>query len=384
MQHSSPQPAPSASPQQAASRTLPFVASLVLGAAFFGLVAAVHGLTATASGSIPWLAALWLFVPAPVIFVWQGVSARSRNSTFAIPKRWRWLVKGYLVLAAVLSVAVLGGVGWIGSQRAIHPAASTYQRTLADYPALQAAAEVVSFQVPQDGRRVGWFIPGRSKATVLLLHGYGGRREGMLARADVLHQAGYSVMLFDFRNRGESDGDAVSLGFHETQDAVEAVRYLNTRRDVDQGRLGVLGASMGASVAILAASQAPELKAVIADSAFQSASRAVEEGFTRETGLPRLPYSPIALAIIQLRLGVSPGDIVPEDHIRAISPRPILLIHGLADSDLSPANSQALFAAAGEPKELWLLPGSGHIDGIEDYPEEYARRMVQFFDSNLR
>ncbi len=363
---------------------LRYFTTLVAGTVLFGLVAAVHLLSAMASGSMPWLAALWLFVPAPLLFVWRAVSARRRRRDLARSTRWSWLGRGYLVVAAVLAVAVLGGVGWIGSQRAIHPKPSTYQRTLADYPELQAAAETVSFPVPQDGRRVGWFIPGRRQATILLLHGYGGRKEEMLGHAQMLHQAGYSVMLFDFRHTGESDGGAVSLGFFETQDAIAAVRYLNTRRDVDQGRLGILGESMGASVAILAASQVLEIKAVVADSAFQSASKAVEEGFTRTTGLPRIPYSAITLAIIQLRLGVSPADVVPEDRIGTISPRPVLLIHGLADSEVSPGNSQALFAAAGEPKELWLLPGSDHVDGIKDYPKEYARRVEQFFDLSLR
>lgn len=365
------------------ARTFRSLIPLVLGAVFFGLVATVHLLSAMASGSIPWLAALWLFVPAPVVFVWRAVSARRRRGDIARLTRWGWLGRGYLALAALLAVVVLGGVGWIGSQRALHPTGEAYRR-LADFPALQAAAETVAFPVPQDGTRKGWFIPGRSQTTILLLHGYGAQREEMLGHAQMLHQAGYSVMLFDFRNSGESDGDAVSLGFYETQDAVAAVRYLSSRQDVDQGRLGVLGLSMGASVAILAASQMPEIKAVVADSAFQSASKAIEEGFTRNTGLPRFPYSPITLAIIRVRLGVSPRDVVPEDHIGAISPRPILLIHGLADTKVSPANSQALFDAADEPKELWLLPGSGHTEGIKDYPEEYARRVVQFFDLNLR
>lgn len=141
---------------------------------------------------------------------------------------------------------------------------------------------------------------------------------------------------------------------------------------------------MGASVAIMAAAQVPEIKAVIADSPFQSANKAVEEGFTRVTDLPAFPFAPVTLLIIRLRLGISPGDVVPADRVSAISPRPILLIHGLGDTKVTPGNSEALFAAAGEPKELWLLPGSQHTDGIKDYRDEYSRRMVEFFDSHLR
>lgn len=373
------------------------VTALALGTAFFGVVAAIHAISATAASSIPLLGLMWIFVPAPAVFLWLMLGSHIGKSQSSPAEEvtprplwqrenfWRSLARGYLSLAAIFSVLVLAGAGWIGAQRAIHPNPCSDAPALAKYPELESAAETVSFQVPEGNQRVGWFIPGRGQATVLLLHGYGCQRQEMLEYADVLHRAGYSTMLFDFRNRGDSDGDAVTLGFYETQDAVAAVEYLKTRHDVDINRLGVLGASMGASVAIMAAAQVPEIKAAIADSPFQSANKAVEEGFTRVTDLPAFPFAPVTLLIIRFRLGISPGDVVPEDQISAISPRPILLIHGLADTKVTPGNSEALFAAAGEPKELWLLPGSEHTDGIKkDYQDEYSQRMVEFFDRYLK
>jgi dipeptidyl aminopeptidase/acylaminoacyl peptidase len=205
----------------------------------------------------------------------------------------------------------------------------------------------------------------------------------MLARALILNQAGYSTLLFDFYGQGESDGDAVTLGFNERQDAVAAVEYLKTRDDVDDANLGILGISMGGSVAIMAAAMSPDIKAVVADSPFQSASRGIEEGFTRVTGLPRFPFSPIVLRFIRWRLGISPDEIVPIDQVAAISPRPLLLIHGTADADVSPGNSEALFAAAGEPKELVLLPGIEHASGMKDVPDDYTELIVGFFDRYL-
>jgi len=157
-------------------------------------------------------------------------------------------------------------------------------------------------------------------------------------------------LLFDLHGQGDSDGDAVTLGFYERQDALAAVEYLKTRDDVDGSNIGVLGISMGASVAIMAAAMNPDIKAVIADSPFESATRGIEEGFTRVTGLPRFPFGPITLTFIEWRLGISPEDIAPIEKVAAISPRPLLLIHGTGDTDVSPANSEVLFAAAGEPK----------------------------------
>jgi fermentation-respiration switch protein FrsA (DUF1100 family) len=80
---------------------------------------------------------------------------------------------------------------------------------------------------------------------------------------------------------------------------------------------------------------------------------------------------------------VSPDRVVPRDHIAAISPRPLLLIHGLADTEVSPANSGILFAIGGEPKELWLVPDIDHTRGMQDRREEYSDRIVQFFDQHL-
>ena len=217
----------------------------------------------------------------------------------------------------------------------------------------------------------------------MLLHGYGCRRQQMLDYAQVLHQAGYSTFLFDFHGRGESDGDAVTLGFREQRDASEAVIYLRSRGDVDMTRLGVLGVSMGGSVAILAAAREPEIKAVIADSPFASADLAVEEGFTRVVGLPAFPFAPITLQLIRWRVGFAPQDIVPKEHIADISPRPVLLIHGLDDAKVSPDNSRILYEAAREPKELWLIPGGTHTCGLRENPEEYSRRILEFFDRYL-
>ena len=160
--------------------------------------------------------------------------------------------------------------------------------------------------------------------------------------------------------------------------------YLKGRTDVDPSNIGVLGISMGAAVAIMGAAQSPDIKVVIADSPFESASQAIEEGFTRVVGLPAFPFAPITLQIIQWRLGVSPDQVVPRDHVGAVSPRPLLLIHGLADSEVSPVNSELVFAAAGDPKELWLVPDVDHTKGMRDRREEYSQRIVQFFDQHLR
>jgi hypothetical protein len=255
--------------------------TLGLGVPFFGMVAAIHFISANGASSAPFLVVLWVFTPAPAVFLWYWLSRPKSLSTTQ-----QTAVVSYLCLATLLAVVVPAVVGWTATERALHPAVcEARERSLADYPDIQPAAELVSFPVPEGGQRVGWFILGRSQATIILLHGFGCPRQEMLGYAQVLHRAGYSTLLFDFRGRGDSDGDAVTLGFYEQQDALAAVEYLKSRDDVGMGRVGVLGISMGGAVAILAAAQEPAIKAVIADSPFESAEQAIEEGFTRVVGL---------------------------------------------------------------------------------------------------
>jgi fermentation-respiration switch protein FrsA (DUF1100 family) len=346
------------------------------GTAFFGVVAAVHGVTGTAASSMVFLSVLWLFTPAPLVFL-----ARMRRPW----GRYRSLSTGYLATSAVLSVLVLGGVGWIGAERGIHPSLTSDLPQLEDYPQLEATMEEVGFQSSDGTPLAGWFIPGESPRTVILLHGFTDIREKMLPHADILHNAGYSVLLFDFRSRGDSGGDAVSMGFHERGDVQGAIQYLKHRSDADGDNLGVLGVSMGAATAILTAAEAPELKAVVSDSSFKSVNSAIASSFERYIDLPAFPFAPITVFIIEQRLGISTDDIVPEEQVGLISPRPVFIIHGQDDETIVPGDAQAIYAAAREPKEdLWLIPEAGHAEGAEITPREYGERVVDFFDRYLQ
>ncbi|MFQ6028415.1 MAG: hypothetical protein ACE5Q6_13055, partial [Dehalococcoidia bacterium] len=137
-----------------------------LGTLFFGAVAVLLGAAATGAGSIPLLGVLWVFTPAPIVFAWYWwFKDRTRRS---------WTKKAattYLLMGVVLLVLVMAGVGWVGSERGIHPnLCSTGYNSLSDYPTLESKVELVSFPVPELGRRVGWFIAGESQSTIILLH----------------------------------------------------------------------------------------------------------------------------------------------------------------------------------------------------------------------
>ena len=350
-------------------------AGAIAGATLFLAVGALHGITATAASSIPALAVLWLFTPAPLVFLARVV--RRWN-------RFRALSTAYLGVSAVLSVVVLAGVGWVGSERGLHPDPPDDLPLLEDYPRLAAALKEVEF-VSTDGTSLyGWFIPGERPRTIVLLHGFGEDRRQVLPHAGFLHDAGYSTLLFDLRSRGESGGDAVTFGYHERGDLEGAVRYLKQRPEADGEIVGALGVSMGGATAIMAAVDMPELKAVVSESAFRSVNSAVASSFEHFIDLPAFPFAPVTVFIIERRLGIRTDEVVPEEYVARISPRAVFIIHGRDDVTIVPEDGLALHAAAGEPREpLWLIENAAHAEGMEVEPDEYARRVLDFFGRHL-
>ena len=278
-------------------------------------------------------------------------------------------------------IALLGGVGWVGSERAIHPRAQRYATGLADYPELHP--EEVSLRIA--GTRIaGSFFPGARPALIVLSHGYGDNQAQMLPYANFLHRAGYSVFTYDMRSRGRSGGKAVTLGALEYLDLISAVENLAARTDVDPGRIGALGVSLGASATLLAAANDRRIRAVVDDSGFSDAPRVIQSSFEHFIGLPAFPFATLTTAIVGWRIGVDVKRIRPVDVVAQISPRPLLIVHCMGDKVVLPANSERIFAAAGEPKEIWRIPTGGHIEGYVVAREEYERRVTEFFDRALR
>lgn len=286
-----------------------------------------------------------------------------------------------LLLLVVLPGTVIGALvallAWIGSERGIHPRAL---QPAYDLDAVGLTVEPVRFPSLDGTRLAGWFAPGERRGAVVLAHGYASRREEMLPHAAFLHDAGYSVLLFDFRSVGESEGTAVTVGVLERLDLLGAVRFLRERPEVGQAPVAVLGVSMGASAAILAAAESPEIAAVIAECPFRSLESVIAQSFRHFTGLPRFPCAPLTVWLAERRVGFRARDNRPEDVIGRLGNRPILLIHGLDDVLIDPSHSHALHNAAGANSQLWLVEGATHACAYQANPATYRERVLDLLE----
>ncbi|HEU5422934.1 MAG TPA: alpha/beta hydrolase [Nitrolancea sp.] len=272
-------------------------------------------------------------------------------------------------------------VGWIGAERAIHRAPTTYRWSLADYPDLHP--EGVTIQSRTGITIAGRFFPGRSRTTIILSHGYGDNQERMLPWANFLHQAGYSVVTYDMRNRGASGGDAITVGALEQQDLLLVIDAVAARPDVDRDKIGALGVSLGGATTILTAAQDQRIKAVVDDCGFTDVTGVLGTAFEYFLHLPPFPFAPVAVKIAELRTGQQVAKVRPIDVVGRISPRPIFIILGLADPAVPPVNSARMYAAEGEPKQVWFVPGAKHNGSREVAGAEYEQRIVAFFCQSL-
>ncbi len=239
--------------------------------------------------------------------------------------------------------------------------------------------ETVSFATDDGVSLSGWFIPaaGEASTAVVVMHGFTGNRLPELAGfVPWLHER-HHVLQFDFRGHGESGSGRVTLGTHERRDVAAAVSFLQGR---GIERIALFGISMGAAAAILAGPELP-VAAVVADAPYARASHPIANRL-REQGWPLAGAGSIAIVTAAaLRARSRMGD--PIEAVAKLAPRALLVIAPVADRLISWRQSLALYEAAGQPKELFVVPGAGHGDAYVTDPAGYRDRVLGFLDRHL-
>lgn len=235
----------------------------------------------------------------------------------------------------------------------------------------------VSFTTRAGVRLSGVFAPPRNHATVILTHGSNGERSDLLPEARILSRAGFGVLAFDWPGHCQSEG-TIQWGADERAALTAAIELLERTPGVDATKLGAFGFSMGGYVTAQVAAQDPRLRAVALAS---SPSDPLEHLYWEYRRLGVLRQWP---ALLALKVSGMPlQELVPQQVIGQISPRPLLLIAGREDPIVPNWMTRKLFDAAREPKRLFLVPGAGHGGFAEADPAGYRMQLVTFFEQLL-
>jgi pimeloyl-ACP methyl ester carboxylesterase len=225
----------------------------------------------------------------------------------------------------------------------------------------------------------GWWNAGDpSKPVIIFVHGLNRSRLELLERAADSNRHGYGILLFDLRNHGESGRAYTTIGVHESGDVCAARKFV-TEKAGPRPRV-LWGVSMGASSAILAARQCPEVGAIVSDSSFLSFRETIAHHVSLFFRLPAFPFANLIVAITEWRAGFDADDGDVEAAVREIDV-PILFIAGGADRRMPPALARRLMDASRNPlKELLVIPDAGHGEAFSRDRSTYLNSVYRFLD----
>jgi len=300
----------------------------------------------------------------------------------------------YALLALILYLALCTIGGITLADATLHPARRplTEDEVAAvrdETRAQDADLTDVSITTPNHATLRAWLIhPHHPNGdAVLLLHGVGDNRLGMLGYAQLLLAHGFTVLLPDARAHGLSDGTLATYGLLERNDIRQWSDFLEAQ--IPQGPqhspcIFALGESMGAAQLLQSLDTHPHFCAVAAESPFANFREIAYDRMGQPFHLgPWVgqtvlrPLVEIAFLRARLKYNVDMQNISPQNSAAATT-IPILLIHGEVDSNIPLRHSLRIHAHAPNT-QLWQVPAADHCGALSTAPQEFESRLLSWF-----
>jgi uncharacterized protein len=237
--------------------------------------------------------------------------------------------------------------------------------------------EAVTFAASDGVRLAGSYLalPG-PLGIFILVHGFKTDRREMIDVAAMVVREGFSVLLYDSRGTGESSG-VFGVGATEDRDIVGAVTFLRSNAEPGSDHIFVLGISLGAGDALLAAAEDDRIQGVVADSPWADERVQLARMASIPLGPVTIPVIPYEAAFVDWLIDGRLEDARPRDVVSRIAPRWIQLIRSADDDNAttSLADAEALLAAGGKRTALWIAPSGGHAGAYHAHPDDYRLKF---------
>ncbi len=317
------------------------------------------------------------------------MSETSRATNPPKRPRWRRILKRVVITLVILLIVLVFGVIPFGLAFLVTAAKTRpMDRRLTETPATYGIEfKDVEFNSVDGVKLSGWLIPSRDKhATVIYSHGLFRSRRELLERAVELVKLGYGALLYDSRNHGLSGPARVSLGYNERFDVEGAVRYLHDEVQTKDS-IVLFGISMGATAALFAASETPDVTAVISDSSFLSFKNTIDHHLSLFLHLPSFPVGNELRFFIEQRASFDGSKFDTVEAVKKLGDRPVLFIAAAHDRRMPPEIAEQLYKAnASLGKDLVVIDGPGsdvHGHAFQANQKVYMERVTRFLDNNV-
>lgn len=216
--------------------------------------------------------------------------------------------------------------------------------------------------------------------TALLIHGHTDCAVRMMQLGRMYERdLGANLLVPDLRNAGKSGGDHFGMGW---PDRLDMKRWLAVAPHLFGDSLSVIvhGVSMGAATTMMLSGEPDvprSVKAYVEDCGYTSVEAQFSKELHDQFGLPSWPLIPMASKLCQWRYGWNFREASSLNQVKRCH-RPMLFIHGTADTYVPTAMVYELYAAHPGPKALYLAPGAPHARSYREHPAEYTRRVKAF------
>lgn len=162
----------------------------------------------------------------------------------------------------------------------------------------------------------------------------------------------------------------ITFGYREAEDLLAALDLVKSK---GCHRIACLGVSQGGATILFAADRLRGIECAVCESSYDDMAHAVDNRFRHYLSSPAWLFGCLLVPFAESRCGVAIDQLRPIDGIGKLA-CPLLIISGLEDEKTRPEDTERLFAAARDPKELWMVPGIGHRDlfAQKGYPERIA------------
>ena len=237
----------------------------------------------------------------------------------------------------------------------------------------------------RDGLRLsGWWVPNEKDSTVIPLHGYTRSRWDevyMKQTIEFLLNEGYSVLVFDFRTHGKSEGTYTTVGEREIIDVISAIDWLEKNHPAKAMKIGLVGFSMGAVVTMRALAEDERITCGVADSPPIYLDRTGARGLKYFANLPEWlyyfvkPFTKLFTGAKELNMLEYAGEIK----------KPLLLIAGEKDPLVKVEEVKEFYEKnrkVNPDVELWITDAP-HVRTLKFHPEEWKRKVGDFLRRHL-
>jgi hypothetical protein len=285
-----------------------------------------------------------------------------------------------LIIAVVVLVVAYGAVSWLFSDKLIAPQGRPLGKVdPTDYGLPKP--DVVEVPGADGIKLASWYFanPRNAHCAVIMLHGFGGARAEVVGASPIFWDRGCDLLMYDSRGHGDSSPSLLTFGVTEREDAKLAIGWLSTRTRLPDARIGLIGWSYGAAVAIQAAAETPTLGFVVADSSYSSLEGIAKVQADKQFGWWAKAFVPGALFVAGKRESFDPGKASPVKeiaHVRA----PVLLIHSRQDGFTPYTMSEDIYAHSVKARTRIVIPpwSAPHAGSYAAKPAAYTRLVDTF------